>query len=283
MANTADSVLSVARGEIGYSRWNDAQTGTKYGRWYAAQTGESWYGANGVAYCAMYVSWVFAHAGAKCAGIPGAYCPNILSKAKAAGRVVAKVRAQAGDVVLFNWDGGVVDHIGIVEKNCGSYLQTIEGNTSNGCVKRRTRPWGVVAAIVRPYYDSVTTPKPSTSTGTRSGKLAVDGYWGSTTTRRLQQVLGTPQDGIVSSQNAHWKHAGIVQGLTSGWEWVPNPSGSTVIKALQKRIGVGADGILGPGTIKALEAHYGTEQDGRIDSPSITVKKMQEALNAGRF
>ena len=278
MANTADSVLSVARGEIGYSRWNDAQTGTKYGRWYAAQTGESWYGANGVAYCAMYVSWVFAHAGAKCAGIPGAYCPTVLSKAKAAGRVVANVCAQAGDVVLFNWDGGVVDHIGIVEKNCGSYLQTIEGNTSNGCVKRRTRAWSVVAAIIRPYYDKQT----STNTGSNnSSKIDVDGYWGSATTRRLQQVLGTPQDGIVSSQNAHWKHAGIVPGLTSGWEWVSNPTGSTVMRAIQARIGAGADGILGPGTIKALEAHYGIAQDGRLDAPSLTVKRLQEALNRG--
>ena len=55
------------------------------------------------------------------------------------------------------------------------------------------------------------------------------------------------------------------------------------MRAIQARIGAEADGILGPGTIKALEAHYGTEQDGRLDSPSLTVQKMQAALNRGQF
>jgi hypothetical protein len=282
MANNANDVLSVARGEIGYSRYTDPAAGTKYGRWFAQQTGQAWYGATGVPYCAMFVSWCLAQAGARCAGFPGAYCPSILNAARAAGRVVSSRNAQPGDVVLFQWDTGDVDHVGLVERNFGSYLQTIEGNVS-GKVLRRTRSWGVVAAIVRPYYDSVTTQKPSTSTGTSSGKLAVDGYWGSGTTRRLQQFFGTPQDGVVSSQNAYWKNAGITAGLTTGWEWVSNPTGSTVMRAIQARIGAEADGILGPGTIKALEAHYGTEQDGRLDSPSLTVQKMQAALNRGQF
>ena len=129
MANTARDVLRIAAGEVGYSRWNDPQTGTKYGRWYAQKTGDSYYGANGVPYCAMFVSWVFDQAGATCPGLPGAYCPWIERDGKNAGRAVNKYSAQPGDVVLFDWGGdGVADHVGIVEVNHGSYIQTVEGN-----------------------------------------------------------------------------------------------------------------------------------------------------------
>lgn len=158
MSNSASSVLSVARGEIGYCRFDDPAAGTKYGRWYAQSHG-SYYGQSGVPFCAMFVSWVFSQAGASCAGLPAAYCPYILNAARGAGNVLAdKTKAQTGDVVLFDWDGGVVDHVGIVELNKGSYIQTIEGNTTingrSGSVGRRTRAWSTVAAIVRPRYGS---------------------------------------------------------------------------------------------------------------------------------
>ena len=62
------------------------------------------------------------------------------------------------------------------------------------------------------------------------GILTVDGYWGSTTTRRLQELSATPVDGVVSGQNQAWKATN--PGLVSGWEWVPSDaaSGSAVIR-----------------------------------------------------
>ena len=77
MANSAADVIRIAAAEVGYSRWSDPEQGTKYGRWYAEKTGSGYYGTNGVPYCAMFVSWVMAQAGARCEGIPGAYCPWI--------------------------------------------------------------------------------------------------------------------------------------------------------------------------------------------------------------
>ena len=56
MANTAEDVMNIAQDEIGYSRWDDPQEGTKYGRWYADYTDEPYYGTSGVPYCAMFVS-----------------------------------------------------------------------------------------------------------------------------------------------------------------------------------------------------------------------------------
>lgn len=141
---------------------------------------------------------------------------------------------------------------------------------------------GQLASEVNARLDGGTAAKstPMASTPATSG-LTVDGWWGSATTRRLQQVLGTPADGVVSSQWSGRK--GILKACTSGWEWTGSPKGSTVIRAMQGRLGVSADGIMGPATVKALEARYGTVQDGRLDGPSRTVKLMQEALNSGRF
>lgn len=156
---TPQTVLDIARGEIGYSRWNDPLEGTKYGRWYAELTGEEWYGASGVAYCAMFVTWVFHHAGQEAPGLPGAYCPNIVNAGRKAGATVPVRNSLPGDIVLFDWGGdGVSDHVGIVEANNGSYLTTIEGNTSDtnnsngGTVARRTRAYSTVICVIRPVY-----------------------------------------------------------------------------------------------------------------------------------
>ena len=140
MSNNASSVLSIARGEVGYDRFRDPEQGTKYGRWYARQTGEPYYGESGVPYCAMFVSWVFAAASASCVGIPAAYCPYIERDAKAAGRTVGKTSAQAGDVVLFDWgNDGVADHVGIVEATNGGYLTALR-RTAIGARRPRALP-----------------------------------------------------------------------------------------------------------------------------------------------
>lgn len=267
---TATRVLSIAAGQIGYSRWNDPATGTKYGRWYAQSHG-SYYGTNGVPYCAMFVSWVMAQAGQGFPGLPAAYVPYVLSAGQRAGRQVSKTSARPGDLVIFNWDGGVVDHIGFVELNRGSYIQTIEGNTNNGAVARRTRSWGVVAAILRPAYNGTSAPS--------NGKLAVDGVWGSGTTAKLQKVLGTPVDGEVWHQ--WWPNRQAAYG--SGWQYDSTGAGSAVIRAMQRKLGVTADGMIGRNTIAALQRHYGSSVDYFLGSSSWTVKRMQEALNKNKF
>lgn len=284
MSNDAASVLSVARGEIGYSRWNDPLAGTKYGRWFAQKTGESYYGQSGVPYCAMFVSWVFAQAGATCAGLPGAYCPTMLSAASSS--VVAIRSAQPGDIVYFDWGGdSVPDHVGIVEKNNGSYITTIEGNTSSGTsgsqgnggvVARRTRSWSVVRAVVRPSYGA------SSGGSSSSGKIAVDGYWGNDTTLKAQEVAGTPRDGIVSSQDIGWKSR--LPGCTGGWEFVSHPQGSLLIIKIQQACGVTADGIFGKNSINAFIRRYGNGIcDGELSCPSIAIKGFQRSINDGHL
>lgn len=296
MANNANDVLTIARNEIGYSRWTDPEQGTKYGRWYAQKVGSSYYGANGVPYCAMFVSWVFDQASASCAGLPEAYCPYIINKARSAGAILSsKYDAQPGDVVLFDWDGGESDHVGIVEKNFGSYIQTIEGNTSSGSsgsqsngggVYRRTRAWSTVVCIVRPNWAS-NSGSSSGSTNSSSSVLEVDGYWGSATTLKLQNVLGAPyKDGEISRQSSVFRVSN--PGLTSGWEWggIVGDGGSQTIKLIQKRVGLSGgdvDGKIGPITIKAMQRYFGTYVDGVFDEKSPCIMVMQKKLNANTF
>lgn len=284
---TAQELLKIEAGELGYSRWTDPETGTKYGRWAAQKLNNSYLGTNGVPFCAMFQSWCFDQAGQSGPGLPTASC-GVIRRAGLAGKALSNKRdAKPGDLVLFRWDGNVndmseSDHVGMVEVNYGSYIQTIEGNTGNGGVYRRTRSWGVVQMVLRPDY-SGTQSNPTHDT---AGNLIVDGLWGAATTKRLQEVLGTPADGVISHQ---WTgNRQYLAACTSGWEFDSTGTGSTVIKAMQAKLGVTADGLIGRDTVNALIKRYqsasgATVLDGCLDEYSITVKAMQAALNEGRF
>lgn len=276
---TANDVLRVAAGEIGYSRWNDRQRGTKYGRDYASRHG-AFFANNGVAYCAMFITWVLRHAGIPVPGGDFSYCPYGLQHMRNLGLLVDPRQARPGDIVFFQWDNGPVDHVGFVELNKGGWLQTIEGNTvgvngKSGGVNRRTRPWRVVAAVGRPRYD-VTAPQPVPQ---QTGGLQVDGWFGAASVRCLQQVLGTPIDGVVSSQPA--ANHKYVPNCGDNWRWVNGRvTGSACVKAWQKRVGATPDGFFGVLTVKATQQFLGVSADGIAGA--TTMKAWQSWLNRQR-
>ena len=139
-----------------------------------------------------------------------------------------------------------------------------------------------VQAGQAPAPQPVPTPKPQ--------GLAVDGYWGEATTRRIQEVLRCPfHDGKISRQNP--QHRGRLKGCGTGWEFSApygKAPGSQTVSAVQRACGVAADGFIGPDTINALIRHFKAEsdakvEDGKLDADSPTIKAMQRALNEGRF
>lgn len=123
-------------------------------------------------------------------------------------------------------------------------------------------------------------PKPATD------KITVDGYWGTGMTRRMQKVLGTTQDGIVSSQEAEYRRRN--RGLTSGWRWVQDPKGSLLIaehqEILRKRgfYKGKKDGIAGPGYFSAIQQDMGTSVDGFLQPGSPAIVALQKRLNNGK-
>lgn len=144
-----------------------------------------------------------------------------------------------GDIILYDWDSNNwADHIGIVCECSAGAITVIEGNTSGGKVAYRSIAVGsklilgfglpnyaskATATAAQPIQNTVATAAP------KSAEIAVDGAWGSATTKRIQQVLGCTVDGVCGPQT---------------------------IKALQKWAGMAAkdqDGIRGPKTNKAMQ------------------------------
>ena len=119
------------------------------------------------------------------------------------------------------------------------------------------------------------------TTAANARTVVADGWWGTSTTKALQDFLGLAPTGRVESQPVSW--AGSNPGLASGWEWVPDDAaqGAQVIRSLQWYVGVAQDGLIGPVTIRALQAKFGQVQDGILDGPSPTIRALQSRISGG--
>ena len=114
----------------------------------------------------------------------------------------------------------------------------------------------------------------------KGNKIEVDGVWGSTTTKKAQEVFKTTIDGKVSNQYNSYKSKNPgLSSTTFEWEKNPNKNGSSLIKAIQKKLGIKQDGFIGTNTIKSMQKWLGTPQDGCVSKPSSMVKAFQKWLN----
>jgi hypothetical protein len=122
-----------------------------------------WFGVDGVPWCAIFVSYCFDvgagvvlcrgwhGAGVRSRGV--AYVPTLSAWLRATGRAVDEPRP--GDIAVFDWDGGLPDHVGIVIRPHGDRIDTVEGNTAvgndsdGGEVMRRSRGRADVAVFGR--------------------------------------------------------------------------------------------------------------------------------------
>lgn len=282
-------VLQRAASRIGYYAPADPQVGSEAARyWYHRGRGAWLLGpSTRIWWCMLFVAMCLDECGQVDAiGGYSSHTDTTIAQARRAGcQFVSVAQAQPGDVVIFNWDGGGTDHVGLVERNLGGgVLQTIEGNTSRGTAGSQSAGNGVwrrrrsrsIAAVIRPRWTTAAaTPAPATS----PAGLTVDGVVGWDTIRALQTALGTPVDGVVSSQ--YTGNRKYVPAATSGWVWTSHPTGSTMVRGLQSRLGVTADGILGPDTIRAWQSRLGVAVDGYLGA--ATARAIQTALNAGRL
>lgn len=141
-------IIATASIEIGTVEIPKNSNKTKYGKWF---------GFDGVAWCGMFVSWVYATSGKQLPNIGFtkgfAGCQTAVAFFKKQGWITTK--PMSGDIVFFDWNkDGRYDHTGIfVRAINATTFETIEGNTSltnqsnGGQVMRRIRTYDTAIFI----------------------------------------------------------------------------------------------------------------------------------------
>lgn len=213
----ASEILSIAKSQIGYKEGKNNDN--KYGRAY---------GWNNVAWCCIFIWWLFHEAKADSLfGSKTASCTALWNQHK--GQAVSKNNLKAGDIVFFDFSGGSeCNHVGIVESAGVTQVTTIEGNTSSGNsgsqsngdgVYRRYRKRSVISHAYRPNYTqeekTVTVTLTMLQRGSKGAQVKtiqillnakgyscgeVDGDFGAKTDRAVrafQKAKGISVDGIV--------------------------------------------------------------------------------------
>lgn len=122
-----NKIIEISRKEIGYTEKPFNRNKTKYGEWFGFQ---------GVAWCGIFVSWVYHHAGYPLGNIGFrkgfAGCMTAVSHFKKTDEITDD--PQPGDIVFFDFNGDKrYDHTGIFlcftdEKK--THFYSVEGNTS---------------------------------------------------------------------------------------------------------------------------------------------------------
>ena len=290
MGKTANDVIRVMQGWLGYSESDGRfrqiidlyNSVSPLPRGYKVRYTDEW--------CDTTVSAAGIKAG--CSDLIGRECSCTahirILKEKGIWIEDGTVTPHPGDLIFYNWsdstqpNDGDVDHVGIVEKVYGGYITAIEGNRHSE-VARRIIPvgWGYIRGFGRPKYISTQAVNMSTHKSTKlnntSTKIAVDGSWGKETTLRAQQVFGTAQDGVISGQPKEYKKY-FPNVYTIEYVSYKQASGSQLVRAMQKKLGVAADSFFGPNTVKAFQKWLGVKQDYSVGPD--TVKAFQKWLNA---
>ena len=121
-------------------------------------------------------------------------------------------------------------------------------------------------------------PAASTSkpTATKYKQIKVDKWWGTDTTRLLQQIFGTPVDGKVSNQDPAQKKY-LLRADSGAWDFAGTGNGSDLIGAMQRYVGEKDDGFMGVKTIKAWQKFLGVKVDGYMGED--TVEALQKWAN----
>jgi len=190
--STALAVMRLALRQYHYMESPPGSNKTKFGKWF---------GMNGVAWCAEYVSWCGYHAAgdnpialsANAADIQdmtvrgkgGKYILEHTGNNKKKKAALSKIKL--GDNASFNFNGGTSrQHTGLAVGVWGEYVYCIEGNTSfdnngsqsnGGAVALRKRHYSTIVCVDRPAYTPHKFNQPSTPYSGSVPKLPVRGWF----------------------------------------------------------------------------------------------------------
>ena len=223
MAKTAESVLDVMRGWLGFSEANgkfkeiiDLYNSVKpLPRGYAVQYSDEW--------CDTCVSAAGIKAG--CSELIGRECgvEEHVKIFKKLGIWIedGTITPEPGYVIVYNWDkaaqpnDGYSDHIGFVEKVSGGMVTAIEGNRGEK-VDRRVLPlgWGFIRGYAAPRYEKAANETGgNTGTGKKSveavAKEVLAGKWGNGEDRKKRlQAAGYDYGAVQAKVNELVKGSG---------------------------------------------------------------------------
>ena len=153
-------VLEIARLELGVTENPPGSNRVKYWEDYnPAFQGQPW--------CVCFLWWCFDKAGERMAFFGGgktASCSMLLRWYREQGLAVPVEDVRVGDIVILNFHGTKdTEHCGLVVDADGTYVATIEGNTSpgmegsqdnGGCVALKQRYLSQIVGVCRPQYKS---------------------------------------------------------------------------------------------------------------------------------
>jgi len=151
MMSVIDSLISIARKEIGYKE--GVNNDNKYG---------VWFGMNHVSWCAIFICWVFAQGGAGSKLLKSASVLEIEAWAIKNKLTVPVSQIQVGDLLCHDFtNSGHSEHIDMATSAVDfktHTLTTIGGNTSSGIgsqsngdgVYEKHRPIASIRTVIRP-------------------------------------------------------------------------------------------------------------------------------------
>lgn len=238
---TAQTMLAEMRRHLGLGEPNFVQD------WYRRRNGNDY--AGNVPWCdelITYSAFTSENYAAVCPRGDRAYTVAHASDFQALGRwhsgTTAEVSAaKPGDIVFFDWDGtntiSAIDHVGIVEVVLGNgRVQTIEGNTSDQCL-RRVRDSSTIAGYGRPAYAGA----PSTPPGKPPATSAP--AWPGRYLRQPPVMTGSD----VRKWQTQMQHRGWHLAADGAY----GPASATVCRGFQSEKGLEVDGVVGPATWRA--------------------------------
>ena len=135
-------------------------------------------------------------------------------------------------------------------------------------------PASVVRTGWHPFYDFAENISALYTSSKRwdNGDIAEDSFWGKETTRRAQEVFCSGAvDGLVSNQNRDMKKF-LPNCQTVSWRFVTPThlkTGSDLIRAIQRYLGIEPDGFCGMQTVVSLQKFLGVEPDGYFGGLSV--------------
>ncbi|MFT3823497.1 MAG: peptidoglycan-binding protein [Chitinophagaceae bacterium] len=290
-----ENIIAVAAAQDGIKESPAGSNKTKFGEWY---------GLNGVKWCAIFVSYVYDHAGHHMETIDTANgyqsCQSGYNYWKRNNRLTKD--PQPGDVVLYDWGGdGVCDHTGIFVKwldAAQTTFQAWEGNTEKGNdsdggkVMLRERKKSLVRAFATPKAISDTPPAANSElleSGDKGSdvaalqkmlfdlgfKITVDGIFGNETTgiiKDFQKKNNLSQTGTVTPELF-----GMIQEEVN----MPNVSNKKITTGSYIRKGdSGTAVLLIQQALNSKNTQPKLEENGVFDSTTLTAVKAFQQQNA---